>query len=188
MLDLLTAHRAALAATGRVVTAIAPDQWAEPTPCEGWDVRALTNHVVAGNLWAAELAGGRTIDDVGDRLDGDQLGSDPAAAYRRSADAAAAAFEAPGALDAPCAVSYGPVPGAIYAGHRLLDVLIHGWDLAVATAQDDTLDPGLVETCWAVVAPQLDGLRASGMFGAPAEVADDADDETRLLAALGRHR
>jgi hypothetical protein len=74
-------------------------------------VRALVNHIVAGNLWAAELAAGRTIDDVGDRLDGDVLGGDPLSAYDVSAEAAATAFEAPGALDAPCAVSYGPVPG-----------------------------------------------------------------------------
>ena len=75
------------------------------------------------------------------RLDGDLLGDDPAAAYAASAAAAAAVFRRPGALDAPCAVSYGPVPGSVYAGHRFLDVLVHGWDLAVATGQDYALDP-----------------------------------------------
>jgi hypothetical protein len=34
--------------------------------------------------------------------------------YADSAAAAAAAFRRPGALDAPCAVSYGPAPGSVY--------------------------------------------------------------------------
>src|SRR6516225_3393562 len=75
--------------------------------------RGLVNHLVAGNLWAAELAAGGTIEGVGSRLDGDLLGDDPAAAYAASASASAAVFRRPGALDAPCAVSYGPVPGSV---------------------------------------------------------------------------
>ena len=77
-----------------------------------------------------------TISEVwGDHLDGDLLGADPLGAYDASAKAAAAVFAIAGALKAPCAVSYGPVPGAVYAGHRFIDVLIHGWDVAVATRQ-----------------------------------------------------
>ena len=94
-----------------------------PAPA-GTDARALVNQLVAGNLWAAELAAGGTIGGVGSRLDGDLLGDDPAAAYGEWA-AVAAVFRRPGALGAPCAVSYGPVPGSVYAGHRFLDVLVH---------------------------------------------------------------
>ena len=179
-------HREALEATGVLVTGVRDDQWALPTPDEGWDVRELVNHVVVGNLWAAELASGRTIEEVGDRLDGDVLGTDPAGVYRESADVAAPAFQAPGALDAPCAVSYGPVPGWVYAGHRLVDVLIHGWDLAVATGQDVSLDPPVVTACLEIVEPQADLLKGTGSFGAHVDVSPDADAQTRLLALLGR--
>ncbi|MDT7571282.1 MAG: hypothetical protein QOE05_1456 [Actinomycetota bacterium] len=179
-------HRRALDETGRVAAGVRPDQLALPTPDAEWDVRALLNHVVAGNLWAAELAAGRTIEEVGARLDGDVLGDDPAAAYSASAKVAADAFDAPGALDAPCAVSYGPVPGSVYAGHRFLDVLVHGWDLATATGQDATLDPELVQGCLEVVEPQLSLLQASGAFGPAVETSADADPQTRLLAMLGR--
>ena len=185
-LDLPELHARALEVTGRLVAGIGPDQWNAPTPCEGWDVRTLMNHVVSGNWWAEELAGGKTIEEVGDRLDGDVLGDDPVDAYNRSAKAAAAAFRAPGAMEAPCAVSYGPVPGAVYAGHRFIDVLIHGWDLAKGTGQDTTLDPELVAACAAVVEPQADLLRGSGAFDKDVVAPDDADPQTRLLAALGR--
>jgi uncharacterized protein (TIGR03086 family) len=186
MESLTSAHRRALDSTGRVVAGIRPDQWTAATPCEGWDVRALANHVVAGNLWAAELASGKKVDDVGTALDGDVLGDDPAGAYERSAAAAAAAFEAPGALEAPCAVSYGPVPGSVYAGHRIVDVAVHGWDLAVATGQDSALDPELVSACEEIVGPQLEALQASGMFGESQETPAGADGQTRLLVSLGR--
>jgi uncharacterized protein (TIGR03086 family) len=179
-------HRAALAATRRVVAGVDESQWSLPTPCAGWDVRDLVNHVVAGNWWAAELADGRTIEQVGTRLDGDQLGSDPLGAYEQSAEAAARAFEKPGALEAPCAVSYGPVPGAVYAGHRFIDVLIHGWDLAVATGQDARLDTVLVDACAAEVGPQAAVLQGSGMFGGEVVAPPGADTQARLLALLGR--
>jgi uncharacterized protein (TIGR03086 family) len=180
-------HERALSATGTIVDAVAARQLDLQTPCDGWSVRELLNHVVSGNLWAAELAAGKTIEEVGDRLDGDTLGDDAAAAFRASARIAAAAFNAPGAMDAPCAVSYGPVPGSVYCGHRVLDVVIHGWDLAKATGQGTTLDPELVEAVAAIVAPQIDMLEGSGMFGTTVAIAGNADAQTRLLSRLGRH-
>lgn len=179
-------HRQALESTRTFVAAIEDGHWALPTPCAEWDVRALVNHIVAGNLWAAELAAGRTIPDVGDRLDGDVLDPSPLEAYDASAEAAGQAFEAPGALEAPCAVSYGPVPGSVYAGHRFIDVLIHGWDIAVAIGYPTALAPHLVSAAWDVVEPQLAGLVASGMFGSAADATLADDPQTRLLAALGR--
>jgi uncharacterized protein (TIGR03086 family) len=185
--DIAALHRAALDATRGYVVGIDSDQWELPSPCEGWNVRELLNHIVAGNLWAAELASGRTIADVGSALDGDMVGTNPAEAYDISAESAASVFEAPGALDAPCAVSYGPVPGSVYAGHRFLDVLIHGWDLASATGQPTDLDPHLVDACWDVVRPQLSMLQGSGMFGVATNDAS-TNSQASLLAALGRAR
>jgi uncharacterized protein (TIGR03086 family) len=186
--DLVDLHERALANTRGFVAGLATPNWDAPTPCAEWNLRELLNHVVAGNWWAARLASGATIAEVGTALDGDQLGDDPLESYDRSGAAAIAAFGAPGAMDAPCAVSYGPVPGSIYAGHRFLDVLIHGWDVAVATGQPATLPGDLVDGCWQVLEPQLDLLRASGMFGEDIAIPSDADAETRLLLTVGRRR
>jgi uncharacterized protein (TIGR03086 family) len=185
--DIAELHAQALDATGRIVGGVRADRWHAATPCGDWDARALVNHLVSGNWWAAELAVGRTIGQVGSRLDGDLLGDDPAAAYAESAAAAAAVFRRPGALDAPCAVSYGPVPGSVYAGHRLLDVLVHGWDLAVATGQDYTLDPELMEACRQVIEPQLEAFRSAGALGPEVAVPAGAGAQTRFLALLGRN-
>jgi len=181
-------HSGALASTRAFLAAVEPGQWHDPTPCAEYDVRMLVNHIVSGNFWVAPLVGGSSIADVGDKYEGDVLGDAPLATYERSAGEADAAFSAPGAMQASVAVSYGPVPGEVYAGHRFIDVLIHGWDLATATNPNAhvVLDPGLVEACWEIVTPQAELLKASGMFGGDVEVPPDADPQTRLLALLGR--
>jgi len=186
MTDVAELHAQALDATGRIIDGIAADRWHAATPCADWDARALVNHLVSGNLWAAELAAGGTIEGVGSRLDGDLLGDDPAAAYANSAAAAAAVFRRPGALNAPCAVSYGPVPATVYAGHRFLDVLVHGWDLAVATGQDYALDPQLMDQCRQIIEPQVEAFRSADALGPEVMVAADAGAQTRFLALLGR--
>lgn len=185
--DLSEVHARALDRTHAFVAGIGSGSWDDASVCDGWDVRALLNHVVSGNLWVPKLVDGKTIDEVGDRLDGDVLGADPLDAYDRSAELAAAAFRDAGAMDRPVAVSYGPVPGSVYCGHRFMDVLVHGWDLAASTGQDTTLDPDLVDACWEVVEPQQELLAGSGMFGTEIAVALDADRQTALLAVLGRH-
>jgi len=124
--------------------------------------------------------------DRSDCLNGDVLGNDALVAYDTSAEAAAATFEARGALDAPCAVSYGPVPGSVYAGHRFIDVLIHGWDLATATGQDATLDPELVDAAYRLLQDQADIVRASRMFGEDLLVPAGVGPQTQLLAFIGR--
>ena len=186
MTDIAELHARALEATGRIVRGVAADRWHAATPCSGWDARTLVNHLVSGNLWAAELAAGGTIESVGSRLDGDVLGPDPAGSYDASAKTAAEAFRRPGVLDAPCAVSYGPVPGSVYAGHRFFDVFIHGWDLAVATGQDTTLDAGLMRACREVIEPQLKAFRGAGALDGPLPVPPGADAQARFLAMLGR--
>src|SRR5262245_53425967 len=186
MAELPELHARALDATRALVASIGADQWGDPTPDDEWDVRFLVNHIVTGNFWAAELGAGATIESVGDRLDGDVLGGDPAAVYDESSVVAAAVFREPGAMERPCAVSYGPVPGEVYCGHRFIDVLVHGWDVATSTDQDTTLDLELVEACIEVIEPQLDQLVATGAFGTPLEVAEDASRQTQLLAMLGR--
>ena len=184
--DLPEVHAQALDATHRLVAGIGDEQWDDVSDCEDWTVRELVNHIVTGNYWAEELASGKTIEEVGDRLDGDVLGDDPVGVYDDSAARAAAAFRAPGAMDAPCAVSYGPVPGSVYCGHRFIDVLVHGWDVAKSTGQDTTLRPTSSTRAGRWSSPSSTCSSAAVRSGPTVEVPDDADAETKLLAVLGR--
>ncbi|MER5933449.1 TIGR03086 family metal-binding protein [Streptomyces sp. NPDC002054] len=184
---LLEQHAEALRLFGDRVHAVREDQWGASTPCTEWTVRDLVNHVTGEQLWIPPLVTeGRTVEDVGDALDGDLLGADPAAAWDRAAAASHAAFAEPGALDRTVRLSYGPALGSAYCSELTADCVVHTWDLSRAIGADDRLPDGLVEFSIKEVMPYADGLAASGMFAPPVEIPAGADAQTRLLALLGR--
>src|ERR1700712_3451901 len=51
--------RRAMDVTARIVPLITPDQWDNPTPCEGWLVRDLLAHVIGQYHGFALAASGR---------------------------------------------------------------------------------------------------------------------------------
>lgn len=173
---------------GDLVHKIGADQWSASTPCSGWDVRALVNHLVNEARWAPPLLKGQTIEQVGDRFDGDLLGADPVTSYDDALSAMHTAIEAPGALESTVHLSYGETPTEDYLGQMTCDFVVHSWDLARGIGADDTLDPDMVQWVDAVARPQADMLAASGLFDPPVDVAPDADPQTKLLALFGRRR
>ncbi|HEU5111616.1 MAG TPA: TIGR03086 family metal-binding protein, partial [Micromonosporaceae bacterium] len=118
------------------VRAVDDTLWSAPTPCAGWDVRQLVNHVVYEDRWTVPLFAGRTIAEIGDRFEGDLLGADPAATAADAAAEARAAVAEPGALERTVHLSFGPTPAAEYATQLLADHLVHAWDVAVAVGAD----------------------------------------------------
>lgn len=181
-------HDRALDLFAQWVAGVDDEQWDRPTPCSEWDVRALVNHNAAENRWARELMAGATVEDVGDRYEGDVLGGDPVAGFAASADAAREAFEDDDALERTVHLSFGEVPGGMYLGQRITDLLVHGWDLAVATGQDPRIDEDLARWAWEANEPFRELIAAAPVFDDPVEVPDDADAQTKLLGLLGRDR
>ena len=78
-----------------------------------------------------------------------------------------------------------PLPDAVDRFYTS-DVFMHTWDLARATGQDEQLDPETCADLLAGMAPIEGLMRSSGQYGAPVEVPDDADVQTRLLGFIGR--
>jgi len=170
------------------VHAISADGWPAPTPCAEWSVHDLVNHLVNEELWVPELLAGRTIDEVGNRFDGDLLGDDPVAAWDDAAAAAQDAIAERGAMERTVHLSFGDFSAAFYTMQVFSDLLIHSWDLARAIGRDDTLPGDLMAACWGFNRPMADTLRASGAFGDEVDVSPDADQQTKLLAFFGRAR
>jgi uncharacterized protein (TIGR03086 family) len=161
------------------------DQWSRPTPCAEWDVRALVDHVCNEQLWAPHLVDGETIEQVGDRYDGDLLGDDPKATVP---DAVAGSTEtfAVADLDAIVHLSFGDVPCAVYLEQMLTDAEVHGWDLAKALGEPAAIDPAVASHLLPAMQAQAELIRSSGVFGPAVAVDADADDATQLLGLLGR--
>lgn len=184
--DLVSLHRLAGEWFELVAAQIPGDGWDRPTPCPEWDVRDLVNHVVSENLWVVPLMEGKTVDEVGDIYEGDMLGDHPVGAYAHSFEAADQAISEPGAIGRSVTVSYGTVPAEKFVGHRFVDLVVHGWDLAAAIGADRTLEAGLAAATWAEVEPQIEFLGSSSLFGEPERLGDDATTQDRILAATGR--
>ena len=184
--DLVDLYDRAVAGFGELVHAVGADQWDRPTPCDGWDVRALVNHVVGENAWAVPLLDGRTIADVGADLDGDLLGDDPGRSWSERAAPAMAAVARAGALDGVVHVSFGDIPGREYVSQIVTDHVVHAWDLAQGIGARRDIDPDLVAFALQFLEPQVEQWRGAGAFGPAFPVADDAGPQARLLGLTGR--
>jgi uncharacterized protein (TIGR03086 family) len=168
------------------VRKVGDDQWHLPTPCTDWDVRTLVNHVTVEQLWVPPLLGGSTVAEIGDRLDGDQLGGNPKATWTDAVKASSAAFATPGALERTALLSSGERPVSEYCWEMTTDALIHGWDLARGIGADETMDPELIDVIYERTLPYVDMLAETGMFAPPVPVGPDADPQTKILAIFGR--
>src|SRR5688500_17994744 len=162
------------------------DRWSAPTPLPGWDVRRLVQHLVEEECWTPPLLAGQTIAEVGDRFDGDLLGTEPLAAFDAAAGDALAAVRAEGSLERTVHLSFGDFPGREYVMQLAADHLVHAWDLARALGVDDTLDPDAVAAVREWFADQEDTYRAMGAIGPRVDVPASAGPQAQLLAAFGR--
>src|SRR4051812_39923857 len=110
-IDIRDAYRRSLDDFGRHVQRVTPDQWELDSPCAGWSVHGLVNHLVSETLWAPELLAGRLVPDLGDAFEGDLLGDDPLKVFDSAvAEAVSAAYDE-GALTRTVHLSFGDVSG-----------------------------------------------------------------------------
>jgi uncharacterized protein (TIGR03086 family) len=171
---------------GALVHDVPVDAWTASTPCTEWDVRALIHHLLSEISWMEPLLGGRSVAEVGDELNGDLLGDDPVASWDAAAARTLAAVNAGGAMDLVIHLSRRDITGADYTFEVFNDLAIHGWDLARAIGEDETIDPRFVATIDERMAPSIAELKASGQYGDEVVPPDGADAQTRLLAMFGR--
>jgi uncharacterized protein (TIGR03086 family) len=184
--DVIALYRRAVDEFGARVRMVAGEQWDQPTPAAEWNVRALVNHVLNENQWVPPLLEGLTIEEVGDRFEGDQLGDDPYGAWTDVAVAAVAACRDDDVPVRPVHVSFGDITGEDYLAQVTTDHVVHTWDLARAIGGDEHLDPELVDFAYGYIAPQAEDWRAAGAFGPAVKVPAGADRMTELLALTGR--
>lgn len=180
----------ALQVTEGLVAAVGDHQWTLPTPCPDWTVRDLVNHLVFGmNVFTGALgtSPAPSREELRARAAGDSLGDDPVAAYHTAAESLLTAFRRPGALQQVVTIPFGSVPGIAALHLRVVECLVHGWDLARATSQSTDLPEDLAESELAFSHAQLAELPPGRTpFGPPQPVADDAPASDRLAALLGR--
>lgn len=174
--------------TSRVIDHVSDAEMANDSPCDGWTVRDVVNHITGGaTMFALSVEQGKVPDEeLGRLMGGDNLGDDPKGAWNVAAQHALAAFERPDAMDVIVTLPFGEMPGRVALSIAVFDVLTHAVDIASSTGQQ-VQDLDLVETALSMghqmVTPEL---RQPGIFDPEQPVATDAPAEVRLLAFAGR--
>ena len=170
----------------RRLALVRPGQWAAPTPCTEWDVRALVNHVVGASRRYAMLLHGSTTDEAEATRAVDHLGDDPAASYAATAAELEAAFGEPGAMARTARHRAGERTGAQVLGMRVPDIAVHTWDLARAIGAGESLDPDVVAFAL-TLQDTFDAARQRGAFAPPpGKTPADSSAQACLLHLAGR--
>ncbi|GAB3624964.1 TIGR03086 family metal-binding protein [Mariniluteicoccus endophyticus] len=170
---------------GDVIARIPDGAWDDPSPCEGWSVRDVVNHVTAEHLWAPRLLAGETMEQVGDAYDGDVLGEAPVSAWQAAITESLASWLVVNDDDREIGMSYGPCTVGEYACQMLVDLTVHAWDIATGAGIDVELDPVCVQACRAYEGPRVEAGGVESIFAPPREPRSN-DPADRLLAMVGR--
>jgi uncharacterized protein (TIGR03086 family) len=171
------------------VAAVRSDQWTNPSPCEKWTARDVVDHIISMHGYMLRPVE-RSLPPLGDE----------ALAAFRTARAAVEEVLADPTLSGQQADT---PAGRMTVGEQIDqvvsdDLVLHGWDLARATGQDEAMDPADVDRLWAAtsaIPPDLmERYRTPGAFGPGVEVfgpevavPEDAPLQDRLLGLIGRN-
>jgi uncharacterized protein (TIGR03086 family) len=173
----------------RVVAGVDDGQLGAPTPCEGATVADLLDHV--DGLTAAFTSAAEKDLDHGNQpgsADGSRLTPDWRTRIPERLAGLAAAWEAAGAWTGTTRAGGIDMPAEVAGNVAINEVVVHGWDIAVATGQEYSAEPAIVEAAFAFVQPtaaQNPG-GTPGLFGPLVPVPDDAPLLARLLGLTGR--
>ncbi|QUQ64701.1 TIGR03086 family metal-binding protein [Kutzneria sp. CA-103260] len=182
-MDVLKLYGQAQDGFDAAVADVEPDRWDTPSPCAGWSVRDVAGHVTWAQRQLRAWATGEDYDQPGGPGTPHPAAvladADPLAAWRE------ARADATDVLTAEALTRPTPIPGMgevpLIAIVRLLitDTTVHSWDIGRLT-----LDPELVSASFDWSRQNI--MRRPGFFGPELTPPDDADEQTRLLAFLGR--
>ncbi|TDB86142.1 TIGR03086 family protein [Actinomadura sp. KC216] len=170
------------AEAARVARAVPNDRWSDPTPCAEFDLRALVNHLVLYTSHGLEHRALRK--ELPDELTGRDFTAGTAwpEEYAAQLDRAVAAWADPGVWDGD--INGTPAPDI--AAMMILEMALHGWDVAKATGQDYRVSPETGRFFVQVVERYAEMYRQYDGFGAAVPAGEGAPPFERALAVSGR--
>jgi uncharacterized protein (TIGR03086 family) len=187
-MDAMQGYRKAQDDFDAVLAAVRPDQWDAPSECTEWTVRDVAGHVIWGQRQMRAWATGTDYADrrgaPGAPHPAELADPDPVAVWR-AARAESVPTLTPEALARRTSITgIGEVPLAAMVTLVTADIVTHTWDIGHALGMDVRLDPALVTVAfdWA----RSNVVRRPGFFGPECTPPADSDEQTRMLAFLGR--
>ena len=169
----------------RVLAGVRDEQLADPTPCGATPVAGVLDHLVGLTLAFARAAGkqsGGSATAEAANLPGDWRTRLPA-----QLDDLVEAWRKPDAWEGTAEAGGVEMPAPVMAAEALDELVVHGWDLAVATGQEYRGDEESARRSLEFAASVGDDPESrAGLYGPAVPVPDDAPVLDRLLGATGR--
>ncbi|MGW0174502.1 TIGR03086 family metal-binding protein [Rhodococcus sp. NPDC003322] len=162
------------------VASVPADRWDSSSPCEGWTARDVLRHLIDVHSFPLKPVGlslppAPSVDE------------DPLAAWTRTRDAVLEILDDPQRAGLEYDSSLGRTSvAATFDSFLGFDLAIHRWDIAHATGVDETIPAEDLAAAAALADRMGEQIRSSGVCGPAVEVPADADEQTRILAVLGR--
>ncbi|MFD5466041.1 TIGR03086 family metal-binding protein [Kitasatospora sp. NPDC127059] len=157
-----------------------------PTPCGEFDTRALINHWVLYTSHGLEHRARRT-ELPAELAERDfTADADWRAEYAAQLERAVAAWGEPAAWAGDVDLGGSPFPAVGIARMLVLELLLHGWDVARAAGGSIEVDDELALLVGEIVAENAELFRQYGGFAEPVAVPESASAWERALAASGR--
>lgn len=174
---------------GRLVRAVPDTALDAPTPCSGMTVGDLLDHIDGLSLAFTAAARKTAVDGGGGpSADASRLGADWRTRVPARLTELAGAWRDESAWCGMAEVGGGTMPAEVAGIVAVNEVIVHGWDIAVATRQAFDPEPAAVEVAHGFVAASAeqnpDGT--PGLFGPPVAVPADAPLFDRLIGLSGR--
>lgn len=156
------------------------ERWEAPSPCEGWTARDVVKHLVESHQMQLGFLDIQ-LDDV------PAVDTDPVAALRIVNESVAQEL----ATDERASRMIRGLAGEMRFDESIdtflsFDLLIHTWDIAQATGLDPSLNLDDVQWAWKIAEGFGGMIRAEGVCGPALTPPVEADEQTKLLAYLGR--
>lgn len=174
---------------GLLVQQVPDGRLGDPTPCPDFTVGDLVEHV-GGLALAFTAAAHKAIGEYTDappQPDAARLGIDWRTRIPADLVALAAAWRQPDAWTGMTRAGGVDLPGAVGGLVALDEIVVHGWDLAVATGRPFDVEPGLLTAVHGFVESfGPDPQARAGLFGPIVDVPAEAPQLAQVLGLAGR--
>ena len=183
-LELLESALGYALAGARMVT---PQLLSRPTPCVGWDLETLLDHV-SDSIEVLHEVIATAGADTGTAPPG-HPGPEPDPAVRLRGQAARLLGACAGAGPAERRVAIGDrqLTASMVAVTAAIEISVHGWDISVACGAGRPVPPGLAAVLLASAPLLITPETRPGLFADPVRLPGPACPGDRLVAFLGRH-
>lgn len=162
------------------LTAVTPDLLDAPTPCAGWDLRALLVHLDDSLASLQEAGAVRRVRLTMPAAPDDLVGSLRGRASGLLADWSRNEHRGHVAVDDR------PLSAQVLTSAGALEVAVHGWDIATACGRPRPLPDDLARDLLRVAGVLVTDADRPTRFGSPVPCPPEAAPSARLLCFLGR--